>query len=516
MAFMEKWGKPRAMDQHETFDNNDKLCVLGRDMAGDIGPDNDCPLDAEHHDAVSEGGNAAGDADVELDPQRAMLAAISDAEVAEAGNGGNAEIVEPIDWWNNPYLVPNAKGTDYLAPNVPACAWWIEHPESGLSHVRYNSLTGFIEAELLPWNVEPHIWSDADVSFLFCQMQEMTNSLIKTTGNLMHALVVVAHRRKHDPLKDMLDTLPPWDGRPRAETLLIDFLGAADTPYTRAITAHMLKGAVMRAYVPGIKFDECVVLVSQAEGIGKSTMLNKLAMSDEFFTDTLGNIDTKDASENIRGKWIIEIAELDALRKRDPEAVRAFVSRRIDRYRDSYGKFSQDRPRRCIFAATSNSTSFLDESQNRRFLCVLCNVTKPKKSVFRDLSEEYVQQVWAEILQQRDENGGTLPLVLPEDMVSEAEQQRDVFRNENTIEGIALAWIERHVMPGARVCTVLVSECAFHVMREDSSTPRARKLQRELQQLFDRSPCFVRIKGRPLFSDEYGQQRQWRYEPPSG
>ena len=424
-------------------------------------------------------------------------------------------VVDPGGWWSNPYLATNAKGAFY-APNVPACLWWLEHPDSGLSHVRYNAMSGTIDAELLPWNPEPHAWADADTSFLFSHMQELTDTLIKSKPNMLDALVMMAHRRKYDPLLDMLELLDEWDGTPRAETLLVDFLGAEDTRYTRDVTRHFLNGAVMRAYIPGIKFDECVVLDSKEQGIGKSTLVNKLNMRDDFFTDSLGDVTKKDAAENMRGKWIIEIGELESLRKREVETVKQFLSRRVDRYRPSYGKNAADFPRRCVFVGTTNSAAFLtDKTGNRRFLPVMCNVNKPKMDVFTELTPEYVGQVWAEVLYDRELNGGALPLVLPRDTLIEADELRETFAVDDPNAGIVLAWAVENCKPGERVCTTQIMEKVFEMPRTESTTPRHRSFQRELSEILDLLPSFERVnKGRRVkHSEVYGQQRCWEYRP---
>lgn len=256
---------------------------------------------------------------------------------AEAEAACNVELVDPPAFWDNPFLDRTKQRVK--PPSVSALIWWLEHPDMGLSHVRYDEIDGQIKAELLPWDSHPHAWTDTDSCFLFDMLQRSTDGLVKSRPDVSDALVIVAHKRKYNPLLDMLESLPEWDGKPRAETLLIDFLGAEDDAYTRAATMHFLRGAIMRAYRPGCKFDECLVLMSSRQGIGKSTLLNKLAMSDDFYTDSLGNLKNKDAPENMRGKWIVEVSELESLRKSEVETVKSFLSKRVDRFREPYAKF---------------------------------------------------------------------------------------------------------------------------------------------------------------------------------
>lgn len=307
---------------------------------------------------------------------------------------GDAELVMTPGWWSNPYLVPDGKGW-YKQPSVPAITWWLQHPVMGLSHVRYNVVDNVIEAELVPWDVKPHTWADADSSFLLCRLQELTHGLVKSRADLLDALVVMARQREYNPLLERLEGLPAWDGIPRAETLLTDFLGAEDTPYTRAVSTHMLRGALMRAYHPGCKFDECEVLSSQRQGIGKSTLVRRLSLDDRYFTDSLGDIGRKDAAENLQGKWFVEIGELESLKKKERETVKLFLSKQDDRYRAPYAKLSETRPRRCVFIGTTNSTTFLsDPTGNRRFLPVKCDVVEPKLSVFSNEATAHIELDW--------------------------------------------------------------------------------------------------------------------------
>ena len=179
---------------------------------------------------------------------------------------------------------------------------------------------------------------------------------------------------------------------PRLDTLFIDYLGAVDSPYTRAVTRKSFTAAVARAMVPGTKYDTMLIL-SGAQGLGKSTLLDK--MSRGWFNDSIRTFEGKEASELLQGVWLVEIAELDAFRRTDIARIKQFLSLRADRFRAAYGRHVKELPRCCVFFGTTNVSAYLqDRTGNRRFW--------PggwpgavTKNVWADLPGE-IDQLWAE------------------------------------------------------------------------------------------------------------------------
>jgi putative DNA primase/helicase len=136
--------------------------------------------------------------------------------------------------------------------------------------------------------------------------------------------------------------------------------------YLRSVGSKWLIAAVARIYRPGCKADY-VIIFEGPQGIGKSTCCRILA-GDGWFADEIADLGTKDSAQDLRGKWIVELAEVAALRRGEIERVKAFVSRNVDHYRPSYGRRSMDFPRQCVFAGTTNADAYLaDETGNRRF-----------------------------------------------------------------------------------------------------------------------------------------------------
>jgi predicted P-loop ATPase len=172
----------------------------------------------------------------------------------------------------------------------------------------------------------------------------------------------------------------------------IDYGGGEDTEYIRAVSALMLIAAVRRVRSPGCKFDEMVVIEQETQGTEKFTMLATLAGCEDWFLDDLPlNIHGKEVIESLRGRWIVEAAELSGMRRADIEHLKSFLSRQIDRARMAFGHFVLEVPRQCIIVGTTNVVEYLkDTSGNRRFWPV--RIQQFKIAALRHVRD----QLWAE------------------------------------------------------------------------------------------------------------------------
>jgi predicted P-loop ATPase len=192
-----------------------------------------------------------------------------------------------------------------------------------------------------------------------------------------------------DPVRDYLDGLR-WDGVKRLDRWLVVYCGARDTPLNRAIGRKMLVAAVRRVREPGCKFDYIVVLEGE-QGVGKSTLLRFLAGDENFSDNEILGLNKKEQQEAIQGVWIYEVAELEGLVKSEVTKVKLFASKTVDGARPAYGRTRVDRPRRCIFVATTNEDTYLrDTTGNRRFWPVAVNV------IDLDAVKRDRDQLWAE------------------------------------------------------------------------------------------------------------------------
>ncbi|MCK1996813.1 virulence-associated E family protein [Psychrobacillus psychrodurans] len=250
----------------------------------------------------------------------------------------------------------------------------------------------------LPWRKErggTELWSNSDDEDLRTYL-DLVWGIKYGVGKIADVLGGVMRSNTFHPVRDYLNGLE-WDGAERIDRMLIDYLGAEESKYVMAVTRKVLVAAVARVMNPGCKFDYMLTLVGP-QGLGKSMVWDRLGQ--EWFSDSMTSIHGKEAYESLHGVWIMEMGELAATRKADVEAIKLFLSKRVDRYRVAYGKRPEEFRRQCIFIGTTNERDFLkDKTGNRRFWPVPVNKKRMKKS-WRDLDKETVNQMWAEAVYQ--------------------------------------------------------------------------------------------------------------------
>lgn len=219
---------------------------------------------------------------------------------------------------------------------------------------------------------DPRItWADHHVVDLTVWLTEQGFTNLRKTTVHDTVVLVAKHNTCHPVRQYLNDCLTCWDNVKRLDGWLNAYLAATDHPdYLKAVGPKFLIGAVARIFEPGCQMDSILVLEGK-QGCGKSTAVRILAH--EWARDLTGDLALKDAAVCIQSVWIGEMSELSALRRSEQEAIKGFISRRIDHYRPPYGHNAVDRPRHSVFIATTNENEYLqDNTGSRRFWPVAC------------------------------------------------------------------------------------------------------------------------------------------------
>lgn len=270
----------------------------------------------------------------------------------------------------------------------------------------------------LPWRAAGGYWDNTDDANLRGYLEKFYG--ISGQQKIYDGYEVALTKRAKHPVVEFLDGLPKWDGVPRLDTLLIDYLGAPDTPLVREMTRKAFTACVARIKVPGCKFDY-VLIIQGGEGIGKSSLLRE--MGGQWFSDSVGTIGGKEGMEALQGVWVVELGELNAVKRSDVEATKAFISRRVDSFRPAYGRKKESYPRQCVFFGTTNEELPLKgDTGNRRFWVVKC-AGGALKSPWEDLPKERAQ-IWAEAVVRWKESE---PLYLDAATEREARRQQEDY-----------------------------------------------------------------------------------------
>ncbi|MEW5552118.1 virulence-associated E family protein [Peribacillus frigoritolerans] len=335
---------------------------------------------------------------------------------------------------------------------------------------------------------------------------------IKAKDIVYDSLNQIVLENQYHPVRDYLSSLPKWDGKPRLDTLLIDYFDAEDTKLNRAQTRQTFIGAIKRAFQPGCKFDY-VLTLKGPQGVGKSTFLEAISVRKEWFSDSMDDIRGKDAKEQLSGNWIIELGEMAAVGSGDQKRIKQFITSTEDEFRPAYGRRTIRVPRQNIFVATTNDDLPLkDDTGGRRWWIV-----EVKSKWFeKDIPLE-VDQIWAEAVSvYKYMESNKIPLKLENDLEAEAKK----IQNENTDKGIyateieyvlSRGYIEKDDFHQGKIRIPITETCAFHVWeeilgryRQDLTKVTAREINATLKNM----PGWI-CRGRVQFG-EYGKQTVYK------
>jgi len=364
-----------------------------------------------------------------------------------------------------------------------------------MKNIVFNQLADGMEIKgEVPWSHPGKFWRDADDAQLICYVDDNYGTF--SARNYDIAVAKAVDDRSYHPIREYFAALPPWDGVARVDTLLIDYLGAADNAYTRAVSRKVLCAAYRRIKEPGIKFDYMPVL-NGAQGIGKSTFIANLGM--DWFSDslTLSDMNDKTAAEKLQGYWILEIGELAGMKKADLDKVKAFVSRVDDKYRASFGRRVTSHPRQCVFFGTTNSENgyLRDITGNRRYW----NIKLSGSSKYKpwQMTSELVQQIWAEVMILADAGE---KLYLSPDLEGYAkEEQREAMEHDER-EGLVRLYLDT-LLPANWDQMDLYQRREF--LRGDDTTPVGTDVRVIVSNMEIWCECFSRKKEDLRSMDSY-------------
>ncbi len=302
------------------------------------------------------------------------------------------QMIHQVEHWTRE-LAYSARGE--VLCTMPNVATILKYDEN-LKNIVFNEMRQSIDIiGPVPWRKKEGVWNSTDFPCFELYLEKQYGIYApKKCKDALYA--VLSSKMKYHPIKTYLESLQ-WDGKERLGGLLVDYLGAEDNEYVRAVTQKTFTAAVARIYQPGIKFDTILVLCGE-QGIGKSTLFAK--MGRDWYSDSMTIADMKDksAAEKLQGIWMMELSELAGIKKIDVEIVKSFLSRMDDQYRAPYETHVASHPRSSILVGTTNSTNgFLrDITGNRRFWPV--KVTGNGEKRVWDLTSEEIGQLWAEAL----------------------------------------------------------------------------------------------------------------------
>lgn len=311
----------------------------------------------------------------------------------------------------------------------------LTHDTKLAGRLRYDEMAhSIVTGSSLPWRSELGAWTDSDDASLRYYLEKHYG--LSGKDRIFDAVNVTAMAHRFHPVRDYLDSCA-WDEIPRIDTLLVDYLGAEDSAYTRAVTRKTLVAAVARIYNPGCKFDYMLAIRGK-QGLGKSAFIKRLG--GEWFSDSFSTMQGKDAYDQLQGSWIIEVGELAGMRKAEAETIKLYISKSVDRYRPAYGRRTQEFPRQCIFIGTTNESQFLRDSTGNRRFWVVDTPDDPKKDMWQSLDAEEVKKIWAEAVLMY-QNGE--PLYLSKELEEEARRVQEAFEEENPKAGIVAEYLDR-------------------------------------------------------------------------
>ena len=371
----------------------------------------------------------------------------------------------------------NDKGAPYQT--ITNCMTVLTNDVRLAGRFGYNTVayTKTIETPV-PWDASAVTRQITDVDYSQFTAYLESEYGIGNKSKAIDAIANVCSQNRYNPIAEWLESLK-WDGEPRTRGLLPLFLGCEETDYNTEVIELFMRGAIARALEPGTKFDHMVVLVGK-QGIGKSMFLRRLAHKNDWFNDNFNTIDGDTAVEKLRGMWMVEMAELLATKKaKEIESIKAFVTSRVDTIRPKYARETEQRPRVCVIAGTTNDFDFLsDPTGNRRFIPVHCLADEPQEVLFDDSAQDFFDACWAEVYARWKE--GERSLVLPRRFEKIADAMRDTHTEDDPRVALIQDFLDAKMQRSADPDDVSARVCVTELLHEVLDIPDFRNPPRRL------------------------------------
>lgn len=194
----------------------------------------------------------------------------------------------------------------------------------------------------------------------------------KMSDDTVHKAVVIAGRRliRNEP-REWMESLK-WDGIPRVKESFVNYFGAPNSQYTRDAARNFWISMVARVLEPGCQVDNMVIFESFKQGTGKTSAMR--VIGGKYHTEAQESVTSKDFFMALQGKFLVEIAEMDAFSRAEESRIKQVITQRVDRYRAPYARAPQDRPRMNVFVGTANDWNFRDHTGGRRFWPIKCGL----------------------------------------------------------------------------------------------------------------------------------------------
>lgn len=412
---------------------------------------------------------------------------ISPPTEASAGKAGNGKPSGPFI----PGLIWGRDGLKNCLSNVYQI---LAHRPEWKGVVAYDEFSLCIVKRKLPPFAEGAVgeWDSTDDSRTAMWLAQLNPdwSFTPSSDLVAEAIEVLGRANAFHPVRDYLRALK-WDGTPRLEAMLSDFLGVTVTPYTQRAGKWWLMGAVKRVLEPGAKFDYCLVLAG-TQGKKKSTFFS--AIGGEWFSDTDLDLGSKDGMSNLRGVLIQEFPELGSLARAEEKKQKSFLSRRVDHYRPVYGRREIKSPRQVVFCGTTNEHEWnKDPTGGRRFWPVDCLFDEIDIAALEAVRD----QLFAEALHYVEAGERYWPTQEEQRLYFDPEQIK-VEQQDSLVDAV-------HDWVWSRVADFSLYDVAAECLKLDAS-----KLTRDLQ---TRLGVALRKLGCTRVEKRNGMIRYW-YKPP--